>query len=76
MNLEDRSRRNNLKINGIKVGKNESWEECEERGNCFLEEELDIDTSDKWIEHTHCLGERKTGQERQIVVQLNNYKHK
>lgn len=50
------------------MGKNESWEECEERGNCFLEEELDIDTSDKWIEHAHCLGERKTGQERQIVV--------
>ena len=27
-------------------GKNKIWEECEERVNCFLEEKLDIDTSD------------------------------
>ena len=28
VNLDDRFRRNNLRINGIKEGKNETWEEC------------------------------------------------
>ena len=36
--LEYRSRRNNLRINGIKEGKSETWEVCEEKVNCFLEE--------------------------------------
>ena len=45
VDLEDRSRRrNNLRINGTKEGKNESWEECEEMVNCLLEEKLDMDT--------------------------------
>ena len=69
--LEDRSRRKNLRINGIKEGKNETWEECEERVNCFLEEKLDMDTSEIWIERAHRAGEKKRGQERQIAVQFN-----
>ena len=76
VDLEDRSRRNILRINGIKVGKIETWEECEKRVNCFLEEKLDIDTSEIWIERTHRVGEKKNGQERQIVVQFNSYKNK
>ena len=72
VDLEDRSRRNNLRINRIKDGKNE----CEERVNCFLEEKLDIDTSEIWIERTHRVGEKKNDQERQIVVQFNSYKNK
>ena len=62
VDLEDRSRRNNLRINGIKEGKNETWEECEERVNCFLEEKLDMDTSEIWIERAHRVGEKKRGQ--------------
>ena len=76
VDLEDPSRRNNLRINGIKEGKNETWEECEERVNCFLEEKLDMDTSKIWIERAHRVGEKKRGQERQIVVQFNSYKNK
>ena len=59
VDLEDRSRRKNLRINGIKEGKNETWEECEERVNCFLEEKLDIDTREIWIERAHRVGEKK-----------------
>ena len=59
-----------------KSGKNETWEECEEKVNCFLEEKLDIDTSDTWIERALRVDVKKTGQERQIVVQFTSYKHK
>ena len=54
-----------------KKEKNETREECEESVNCFLEENLDIGTSDIRI-----VGEKKTGQERQIVAQFNSYKRK
>ena len=74
VDLADRYRRNNLRINEIKEGKNENWEECEERVNCFLEEKLDIDTREIWIERARRVGEKKNGQERQIVVQFNSYK--
>ena len=30
IDLEDRSRRNNLRIDGISDSRNETWEECEE----------------------------------------------
>ena len=73
--LEDRSRRNNLRINGIKEGKNETWEECEERVICFPDEKLDIDTSEIWIERAHRVGEKKNGQERQTLVQFNSHKN-
>ena len=35
-----------------------------------------MDTSKIWIECTHRVGEKKRGQERQIVVQFNSYKNK
>ena len=76
VDLEDCSRRNNLRINGIKEGKSETWEECEERVNCFLEEKLDMDTSKISIQRAHRIGKKKRGQERQIVVQFNSYKNK
>ena len=76
VDLADRSRRNNLRINGIKEEKNENWEGCEERVNCFLEEKLDIDTREIWIERARRVGEKKNGQERQIVVQFISYKNK
>ena len=76
VDLEDHSSRNNLRINGVKEGKNETWEECEEKVNCLLEEKLDIDTSEIWIECAHRVGEKKNGPERQIAVQFNSYKNK
>ena len=35
-----------------------------------------MDTSEIWIERAHRVGEKKRGQERQIVVQFNSYKSK
>ena len=76
MDFEDCSTRKNLRINGIKQGESETWEERKKRVNCFLEEKLYIDTSDIWIERAHWVDEKKNGQERQIIVQFNNYKLK
>ena len=76
MNLEGHSRRNNLRINRIKKGKYKSLVECEERVHFFLDEKLDINTSEIWIERTHRVGKKKIRRERQIVVQFNSYKNK
>ena len=75
VDIEHSSSRKNLRINGTKEGKNETWEECEDRLNCFLEEKLDMDTNKIWIQRAHRVG-KETGHERQVVVQLNSYKNK
>ena len=41
--LENRSRRNNIRIDGIKEYNKESWEECEKRVHSMLKERLDIE---------------------------------
>ena len=40
--LEDRSRRNNIRIDGIAEEAGETWEECERKVQHLLSEELDI----------------------------------
>ena len=40
--LEDRSRRNNLRIDGIEEKPNETWEECEENVQQMIKEKLGI----------------------------------
>ena len=41
-----------------------------------MEEKLDIETIDIWIECANQVCKKKTGPERQIVVQFNSYKNK
>ena len=41
--LEDRSRRNNLRIDGIKQRPNEIWEDCEKELNTLFEKSLGIE---------------------------------
>ena len=45
--LEDRSRRNNLRIDGIKEHNKESWDKCERRVHSMLKERLDRECGDK-----------------------------
>ena len=40
--LEDRSHRNNLRIDGIEEKPNETWEECEENVQQMIKEKLGI----------------------------------
>ena len=49
--LEDRSRRNNIRIVKIAEEPGETWEECESKVHCLLSEELDI--NDVVIERAH-----------------------
>ena len=66
----------NLGINEIKDWKSETWGRYEEKVNYLLEEELNMGTSDIYIERAHRIGEKKTGGERQIALQFSSYKHK
>ena len=58
VDLEDKSRRNNLRILGIKEDPRESWEEFENR--IYLEEKLEMDTSNITIEKAHRVGKKQT----------------
>ena len=49
--LEDRSRRNNIRIDGIAEEPGETWEECERKVHRLLSKELDI--KDVVIERAH-----------------------
>ena len=49
--LEDRSRRNNIRIDGIAEEPGETWDECGRKVQRLLSEELDI--NDVVMEHTH-----------------------
>ena len=67
--LEDRSRRNNIRIDGIKEHNKESWEECERRVHSMLKERLDIENVE--TECAHRAGTKNRNNPRTIFV--NSY---
>ena len=80
--LEDRSRRNNVRIDGINEEKSKTWEMCETKIKNIFQDKLKIH-DDIIIERAH----RKKGkttrnniagrkQPRKIVIELANYKDK
>ena len=78
--LEDRSRRNNLRIDGIKEQPNETWEACEKKFQNIIVDKLRIE-SDVEIDRCHRIGPCKTtGQNRDrrrtVVCRLNRFKDK
>ena len=56
VDLEDRSRRKNLRILGIKEDLRDSWEECENKIYDLMEEKLVMDTSNITIEINQTIG--------------------
>lgn len=74
--LEDRGRRNNLKIDGIKESEKETWEECEEKIQEVLEKKLNISGIE--IERAHRMGRKQSGsvKPRTIIFKLFNWKQK
>ena len=80
--LEDRSRRCNLRIDGIEEGKDETWDQCEEKVLDIFTNQLGIEKNVQ-IERVHRTGKKgskhsyeKTRKPRTIVLKLNSYKGK
>ena len=73
--IEDRSRRNNLRIDGMKENAYESWEDCERKVKQLFGETLQV--KDVMIERAHRSGKVAKGEKpRTIVLKLLNYKDK
>jgi hypothetical protein len=77
--LEDRSRRNNLRINGIEESDNESWEDCEKKVKDILVTKLELN-GDFIIERAHRVGKIDkvdiNKKNRTVVVKFLNFKDK
>ena len=77
IDLEDRSRRNNLRIYGISESKYETWEKCEEKVDEVFHEKLGLDNSH--IERAHRVKRGKNDKStkpRTIVCNLLSFKEK
>ena len=77
--LEDRSRRNNLRVNGLEEDDNESWDESEKKVRELFDEELKVKNIS--IEQAHRSGRKRrddgtTNRRRPIVIKFLNYKEK
>ena len=58
--LEDHSRPNNIRIDGIKEHNKESWEECERRVHSMLKEWLDRECGEQLFVNSYDLKTNKT----------------
>ena len=76
IDLEDRSRWNNLRFEGIKEHENESWEDCENKIYDLLENKLEMDIENVVIERAHRTGKKNKNRSRPIVAQFSFYKDK
>ena len=73
--LEDRSLRNNLRIDGIAEDQNESWHECEEKVLEVIKGKLEIQDPIE-IDRCHRMGKHKRNRPRTIIFKLNKFKDK
>ena len=77
--LENRSRRNNIRIDGIPEDPKETWEQTEEKLKKVLHEKLNIDEDIK-IERAHRTGDKvyakNKNRHRTIVAKIHNFKDK
>ena len=72
--LEDRSRRNNLRIEGIPEHEGESWADSEKKVTDVFSNNMGI--KDLKFERVHRTGRKVEGKHRAIVLKLNSYKDK
>ncbi|XP_065684069.1 uncharacterized protein LOC136096583 [Hydra vulgaris] len=76
LDLENRSRRNNLRIDGIYEKPNENWAECENVVKEMFKKQLKINY-DIIIERAHRVGHPKEDKKpRTIVLKLLNFQDK
>ena len=75
VDLEDRSRRWNLRIDGVTEKKGETWEQCEEEIQNIFKEKLGLENIN--IERAHrSKGKTSSNKPRTIVCKLLSYKQK
>ena len=76
--LEDRSRRNNIRIDGIKEMKGETWNDCEEEVQDMFAQKLGLDGIETECAHRVKLNNRdsNTNRPRTIVMKLLRLKDK
>ena len=72
--LEDRSRRDNLRFDGIEEWEDESWADTEENLKLKIKEILGIEKIE--FERAHRVGDKNQSSCRTIVVKLSKYKTK
>ncbi|XP_065662338.1 uncharacterized protein LOC136084906 [Hydra vulgaris] len=75
VDLENRSRRNNLRIDGVKELPDESWEDSTKIVKKIFSEKLQIN-KEIIIERAHRSGSIKSGKEQSIVLKLLNFNDK
>ena len=76
IDLENRSRQNNLRFEGIKEHENESWEDCENTIYDLLENKLEMDIENVVIKRAHRTGKKSKNRSRPIALQSTFYKEK
>ena len=74
VNLEDRSRENNLRFEGIKEHENESWEDC--KNYILLENKLEMDNENVVIAWAQWIGKKNKNQSQPIVAWFSFYNNK
>ncbi|XP_047122400.1 uncharacterized protein LOC124805898 [Hydra vulgaris] len=72
--LEDRSRQNNLRIEGITESVNETWEETEDNVLKLFSKNLKVNEVE--IERAHRTGYKKDGKTRTLILKLLRFKDK
>ena len=75
VDLEDRSRRSNLRIDGLRENERETWEETEMKVKNLFRNELGI-TEEVEIDRVHRVGRKKDRKVRTIVLRCHKNKMK
>ena len=78
IDLEDRSRQNNLRADGIKERPNEAWEDCENELHTLFKESLGIEEEAviEWAHRVKTDKSKKSDTPRTIVCRILNYRGK
>ena len=73
--LEDRSRRNNLHFDGLTKDPNETWDDCERKVQDVLLNKLTIEGNME-IDQCHCFGKCRGSRSRTIACRFLHFKDK
>ena len=75
VDLEDRSRRSNLRFDGISENEEESWEETEKKIKDMVKDKMKI-LKNVEVERAHRVRRKEIGKARTIVAKFKDYKDK